>query len=71
MRKNGGLFFGLAAVIFGLLDFSNGKYCDGNPADYYSCTNPDTYYYYGFFAIALTIIGAFCITLWFLKKTER
>jgi hypothetical protein len=71
MRKNSKLFFGLALFIFGVLDFSNGKYCDGNPADYYSCTNPSAYYYYGFFAVALAIIGAFFIALWFLKKSEK
>jgi len=71
VRKNAHLFFGIALFLFGILGFSNGKYCDGNQADYYSCTNPSAYYYYGFFATALCIFGAFCIALWFLKKPER
>lgn len=71
MRKNSELFFGIALFLFGVFNFSNGKYCDGNPADYYSCTNPSAYYYYGSFAITLAVLGAFCIAIWFLKKSER
>lgn len=70
VRENAMLFFGIALFLFGVLGFSNGKYCDGNPADYYSCTNPSAYYYYSPLAIALCILGAFCIAIWFLKKSE-
>lgn len=71
VRENAGLFFGIAFFLVGILDFSNGKYCDGNPADYYSCTNPSAYSYYSPLAIAFVIIGAFCIALWLLKRFER
>jgi hypothetical protein len=71
VRENARLFLGIALFLLGVLDFSNGKYCDGNPADYYSCTNPSAYYYYSPLAIAFCILGAFCITIWFLKRFER
>ncbi len=71
MRANAPLFFGIALFLLGVLNFSHGKYCDGNVADYYSCTNPSAYYYYGPLAIMLCIFGAFCVAFWFLKKTER
>ncbi len=70
-RENSGLFFGLTLFLLGLLNFSRGKYCDGNPADYYSCTNPSAYYYYSPLAVALCIIGAFCIAFWRLKNGTK
>jgi hypothetical protein len=71
MRKNSELFFGIVFFLLGLLSVSHGKYCDGNPADYYSCTNPATYYYYSPVAIALCILGALCLAMWFLKNSGK
>jgi ammonia channel protein AmtB len=62
------LFLGITLLIFGLLGFSNGKYCDGNPADYYTCTNTAVYYYYGRIATLSTILGAFLIAIWKINK---
>ncbi|MFA6566034.1 MAG: hypothetical protein WCT48_04780 [Candidatus Paceibacterota bacterium] len=72
MKKNALLFFGDALFLLGVFGWSNGKYCDGNAADYYeySCTNPAVYYYYGAFALAAIIIGSFFAIAWFLKKSD-
>ena len=68
IAREGELFFGVALTIAGLMGFSSSRFCDGNTADYLSCTRPTSYHYYGYFAIALAIIGAFFIILWFLKR---
>jgi hypothetical protein len=68
IKREVNLFLGAAFAIFGAFNFQSNKYCDGNAADYLSCTRPVTYYYYGVFEIALIILGAFLIMLWFLKR---
>jgi hypothetical protein len=68
IKKNFGLFFGIALFFLGVFGFSSGKYCDGNAADYLSCTRPSTYYYYDTLHIAYIIIGAFLVMVWFLRK---
>jgi len=65
------LFAGVAFVLTGLLNFQNGKNCDGNTADYLSCTNPSTFYYYSWFETTLIIIGVFLLILWYFKLKER
>jgi hypothetical protein len=62
------IFLGTAMVLVGLLNFHSGKYCDGNTADYLSCTRPNTYYYFTGFDIVLVVLGAFLILIWFLKN---
>lgn len=71
IRREADLFFGAALVLLGLFNFQSGKYCDGNAADYLSCTSPTTYYYYGALEIALILIGVFFILLWFFKRAQR
>ena len=65
------LFLGMALVSIALLNFENGKNCDGNTADYLSCTNPSTYYYYNWIEILAFVIGAFLLTLWYFRSKER
>lgn len=64
------LFFGVALFCVGLLSFEHGKYCDGNAADYLSCTRPATYYYFDDMDITLVIAGIFFILLWVLKPVK-
>lgn len=71
MRKESELFLGLALSISGLLSVHAGKFCDGNTADYLSCTRPSTYYYYSAFDITLVVLGAFLIALWLLSRTAK
>src|SRR5882724_2153876 len=61
--EHAALLFGVALLIVGFFTFSSDRYCDGNPANYYSCTNPNTYYYYSPYSIALMILGATLIIL--------
>ena len=65
------LFAGALLVILGLLNFQSSKYCDGNAADYLSCTQPTTYYYYNGLEVALVIIGVVFILLWFMKRRGK
>ncbi len=62
------LFLGNALLLIGLLSFESDKYCDGNTADYLSCTRPSTYYYFDWLDILLIIIGSTLIIAWFLKQ---
>jgi hypothetical protein len=71
MERHALLFVGIALFILGLLNFSNGKYCDGNVADYYSCTNTAVYYYYGPIAVIACIVGAFLMTVWHINKISN
>jgi len=68
MYREAGLFLGAGLVLGGILNWSSGKYCDGNTADYLSCTNPTTYYYYGGVEVALVIAGVFLLLLWWLRR---
>ena len=67
IRKEADLFFGTAITIVGMLGFSAGRYCDGNTAEYLSCTRPSSFYYFDALHITLVIIGVFYIALWFRK----
>ena len=71
IRKEPELFFGAALLLAGLLSFERGKYCDGNTADYLSCTRPATYYYFGWLNITLILLGVFFIMFWHFKRVER
>jgi hypothetical protein len=70
IRREPILFFGMAFFIFGLLGFSHGKYCDGNVADYYACTNSAVYYYYGPISRIACTLGAFLMAIWKISKEE-
>jgi hypothetical protein len=70
IRRELELFSGTALVLVGLLHWSSSKYCDGNTADYLSCTNPVTYYYYDAFEITIIVLGAFLVMIWFLKNRK-
>ena len=65
---SGRLFLGIALSLVGFLSLASDKYCDGNAANYYTCTRPATYYYYPWWAILLIVIGSFLIVLWFLRR---
>lgn len=67
IRRESELFLGIALMLVGLLDFQNGKNCDGNTADYLSCTRPSTFYYYSWWQILAVIVGSFLIVIWFLR----
>jgi hypothetical protein len=66
-RREAELLVGVIFMVTGLMNFSSDRYCDGNPADYFSCTNPTTYYYYDWVTIALVTTGAMLIVLWWLR----
>ena len=65
------LFFGAALTALGLFGFSAGRYCDGNTAEYLSCTRPSSYYYFDAWHIALIILGVVFILLWLQKNHRR
>ena len=71
IKREGDLFGGAFILLLGALNVQSGKYCDGNAADYLSCTRPTTYYYYNGLEVALIIIGVFLILLWFQKRAHR
>ncbi len=64
------LFLGTALVLMGVFSFESDKFCDGNTADYLSCTRPSTYYYFGSLDIFFIILGTFLILFWFLRTRE-
>jgi hypothetical protein len=68
VRRNATLFLGNTLFLLGVFGFSNGKYCDGNAADYYACTNPAAYYYYSIPAITAIVLGGFFLSVWYVKK---
>ncbi len=65
------LFFGATLFLVGLLSFESGKYCDGNAADYLSCTRPATFYYFDTLDTVLIVAGSICILVWFMKEKYR
>jgi hypothetical protein len=71
IKYHNDLFFGVLLFLLGLLNFHSGRYCDGNTADYLSCTRPVTYYYYTWFDMILIILGITFILLWFMKREHK
>lgn len=63
MRRESDLFLGLAFTSIAILGFRAGRYCDGNTADYLSCTRPAVFYYYPAATVALFVVGIFLIAL--------
>ncbi len=68
MKREAELFIGTALLLIGLLSFHNGKNCDGNTAEYLSCTRPSTFYYFSGFEIFIIVLGIFFILFWHLKN---
>lgn len=64
------IFLGTALLFVGLFGFESDKYCDGNTADYLSCTRPSTYYFYDYLDITLIVIGALLILAWYLRRNS-
>ena len=62
------LFIGVALTVVGLLSFKSDKFCDGNTADYLSCTRPSAYHFYAPLDITIIVIGVFFILIWFLNR---
>jgi hypothetical protein len=71
LRREPELFIGIGLALAGLLNFQNGKNCDGNTADYLSCTRPSTFYYYSWVEITIIVIGVFLVLFWYLKLPRR
>lgn len=71
MRREGNLFFGAFFFLLGFFNWSSGKYCDGNTADYLSCTRPATYYYYGWFEISLIVLGVSLVLVWLVQNSKK
>lgn len=65
---NMSLFLGSTLALIGLLSFEAGKFCDGNTADYLSCTRPATYYYFDSFDKILLVIGIVLVLVWVVKR---
>lgn len=68
IKRESDLFLGALLTLLGVFGFHSGKYCDGNTADYLSCTRPTTFYYYGWLEIICIIVGVFFILLWLQKR---
>ncbi len=68
MLREKELFLGNLLILLGALNFNSDKFCDGNTADYLSCTRPSTYYYFDALDIALIVIGVFFVLLWFVRE---
>lgn len=68
VRREIDLFLGLVLVLVPALNLHAGRYCDGNSADYLSCTRPAVYYYYNGFDVALIVAGIFLVVLWLLAR---
>ena len=64
------IFLGSALLLLGLFNFNSSRYCDGNSADYLSCTRPATYYYFDAIDIVCIILGVFFVLVWFLKRRQ-
>lgn len=71
IAHNAELFIGVALTLIGLLSFHSDKFCDGNSADYLSCTRPSTFYFYSPLNITIIVLGVFLILIWFLNYRRR
>ena len=68
LRLNFRLCMGLALSIGGLLNFSVGRHCDETSSEFFTCTNPSSFYYYSGFTIVVVVIGVWLITFWMLQR---
>jgi hypothetical protein len=65
------LFLGVALTSIGLLHIHIGRFCDGNSADYLSCTRPAVFYYYSAAEIVLITLGIVLIVIWLLSRRRE
>ena len=70
IRHEANLFMGTGLTLIGFFNWSSAKYCDGNTADYLSCTRPVTYYYYGGLEIAVMVLGVTLILIWYVRNRK-
>jgi hypothetical protein len=68
LTREPALFLGAALLLVGLLSFESGKYCDGNTAQYLSCTRPAVYYYFDALDVTSAVLGAFFMLAWMVKR---
>lgn len=61
--RNSDAFLGLFLLLVGVLNIHAARFCDGNSADYLSCTRPAVYYFYSGIDSALIIAGAFLLLI--------
>ncbi len=71
VAHDAGLFIGVALTLVGLFSIEADKFCDGNTADYLSCTRPSTYYFYSPLDITLIIAGVFLVLIWIRRGRDR
>ena len=62
------LFLGSTLILLGLLSFKADKFCDGNTADYLSCTRPSAFYYFPALDKGLIILGVILVLVWVVKR---
>lgn len=62
------LFLGTVLGLIGLLSFEAGKFCDGNTADYLSCTRPSTYYYFDMLDKVFIVFGVVLVMVWWVRR---
>ena len=70
IARDAELFAGVALTLVGLLSIEADKFCDGNTADYLSCTRPSTFYFYSPLDIAIVVVGVFLILIW-MRRPRR
>ncbi len=68
IRTEVDLFLGAILLTIGIAGFNSDKFCDGNSADYLSCTRPSTYYYFSTFDQVLIVLGILLILLWVVSR---
>lgn len=71
IRRESDVFLGVFLFLVGALTIHAARFCDGNSADYLSCTRPAVYYYYSGFNSALIIAGVFLVLLWYLSRNRE
>lgn len=71
VRKEADLFVGVTLSLIGVLSFESGRYCDGNTADYLSCTRPATYYYFDTLDVFFVVFGVLLMLVWFFKNRGK
>ena len=71
IEKEFQVVLGTLLLTIGFLGFESDKYCDGNTADYLSCTRPSTYYFFDTIDITFIAVGVLLILTWYLKSRDK
>jgi hypothetical protein len=71
IARDAELFIGVALTLVGLLSFHSDKFCDGNTADYLSCTRPSTFYFYSPLDISIVVLGVFLVLVWMRRSKHH